>query len=55
MLSCHTGGDKGDVGGMTKASGETCRQAISEGRHVNMQMRALKAAWEAHKREVHQQ
>lgn len=34
---------------------ETCRHAISEGRHVNMQMRHLKAAWEAHKREVHQQ
>ena len=30
---------------------ETCRQAISEGRHVNIQMRYLKAAWEAHKRE----
>ena len=34
---------------------ETCRQSVSSGRHVNIQMRALKAAWEAHKREVHQQ
>lgn len=34
---------------------EICRQAAASGRHVNMQMRALKAAWEAHKREVHKQ
>ena len=34
---------------------ETCRQLVSSGRHVNIQMRYLKAAWEAHKREVHQQ
>ena len=53
---------------MTKARGEleavcSTRQrkikqmtsTYSEGRHVNIQMRALKAAWEAHKREVHQQ
>ena len=34
---------------------ETCRQSVSSGRRVNIQMRYLKAAWEAHKREVHQQ
>ena len=32
---------------------EICRQAAASGRHVNIQMRALKAAWEAHTREVH--
>ena len=30
---------------------ETCRQSVSSGRHINVQMRYLKAAWEAYKRE----